>query len=111
MIHYKKFIYAVKRYLETEIVSKAQGSIKGAALAFGVYVLGERGERLFAQYKGNPIMGAMGIIDGEDVDDELLLGFLRSKLQNGVVTYPVPMIGDMDFTNQDIETFARLLRE
>lgn len=111
MVHYKKFIFAAKRYLEDEIVSKAQGSIKGAVLSFAAFTLGARGEKLFIAYKDNPIASAMGLIEGENVDDELLLQFLRGKIQNGMVTYPIPLIGNMDFSMQDVENFARLLRE
>lgn len=111
MVHYKKFIYAVQRYIDTEIASNFPGSIKGAALSFAGFVLGSRGEKLFAQYKDNPMITGLGLIDGENVDDELLIQFLRSKVQGGKVTLPIPVAGNMDFGPQDVETFARLMRE
>ena len=111
MVHYKKLIYAAKRYIESEIAGKFPGSIKGGILSFAAFVIGDRGEKLFMQYKDNPMIAALGLIDGENVDDELLMQFLRSKVQTGTITLPVPIAGNMDFNAQDVETFARLLRE
>ncbi|MBP3411375.1 MAG: hypothetical protein J6M10_10320 [Clostridia bacterium] len=111
MVHYKKFLYAVQRYIDTEIASIFPGSLKGGALSFAGFVLGNRGEKLFAQYKDNPMIRGLGLIDGENVDDELLIQFLRSKVQGGKVTLPVPLVGNMDFSLQDVDTFARLIRE
>ena len=111
MVHYEKFLYAVQRYIDAEIASIFSGTLKGGALSFAGFVLGNRGKAMFEQYKDNPVVTGLGLIDGENVDDELLLQFLRSKMQGGKATFFVPFVGNMDFGPQDVETFARMLRE
>ena len=107
MIHYTRVLKGAMNYVDAEIVSKMQGSIKAWGVGIAAGLLAERGEAMFMAVKDQPIAKLLGVIDGENVDVEKLYVHAMQAAQRGSATINMPLVGPVTFNASDVESLYR----
>ena len=107
MIHKSRVLRGIAAYIDDEIVSKLAGSWKAWAVGGLAGIAVSRGDALISRYADNPIVKALGLMDGELIDVEAIVTELRRQAGRGSATLDVPLIGPITFGPSDIDSLYR----
>ena len=107
MVHKSKVLYGVAGYIDDEIVAKLAGSWKAWAVGGLAGIAVNRADGLIAQYANHPMVKALGLIDGENIDVETIITELRKQAQRNAATIDIPIVGPVTFTATDIDSLYR----
>lgn len=107
MIHKSKVLYGVASYIDAEIVAKLAGSWKAWAVGGLAGLAVSRADGLISQYANNPLVKALGLIDGENIDVDAIITELRKQAQRSPATIDVPLVGPVTFTAADVDSLHR----
>lgn len=110
MIHYTRVIQGLLTYVENEMAAKLAGSWKAWVLRGAAGIAAAKAEPLFRMLAGNPIVTALGLVEGENVNVDAIMGELRKQAQTGTATIDVPMIGPYTIGVQDVDALNRYVR-
>lgn len=110
MIHYSRVIQGLLMYIENEMASKLAGSLKAWILRGMADIASTKAESLFRILAGNPIVTALGLIDGENVNVDAIMGELRKQAQAGPATIDIPWIGPYTIGLSDVDALNRYVR-
>lgn len=110
MLHYSRVIRGIANYIDAEIVGKLNGSWKAWVLGGAAGLAMARAEVLFRALAGNPIVTALGVIDGENVDVDAIMVELRKQAQRGNITVGLPIVGPVTFGLADVEALDRHIK-
>ena len=111
MVHKSKVLYGIAGYIDNEIVAKLAGSWKAWAVGSAAGLAVSRADKLIAQYADNPIVKALGIIEGEYIDAEAILTELRRQAQRGTATVDLPLLGPVTFGPSDVDSLQRYIMQ
>lgn len=109
MIHYSRVIQGIANYVDAELVGKLSGSWKAWLLGGMAGIAMNRAEQMFNSIRDNPIAAALGLVDGENVNVDILFGELRKQAQRGTATATLPIIGPVTFTSADVDALYRYI--
>lgn len=109
MVHYSKVTNGLMAYVDKEIVSKMNGSLKSWGVGIVAGLLGKRAEGMFAALREQPVLTSLGLIDGEMVDIESIYAEALRMAQRGSATANVPMLGAITFSTADVESLYRYI--
>lgn len=109
MVHYSKVINGLMSYVDNEIVGKLNGSMKAWGIGIAVGLIGKRAEQMYATLRDNPVLTALGLIDGEMVDIEAVYTEALRMAQRGSATVNVPLLGAITFVKADVESLYRYI--
>lgn len=107
MIHKSKVLYGVASYIDDEIVAKLSGSWKAWVVGGAAGIAVSRADALISQYASNPLVKALGLIDGENIDVDAIIAELRKQAQRGPAVIDIPMVGPVTFTAADVDSLHR----
>ena len=107
MIHKSKVMRGIGTYVDDEIVAKMAGSWKAWVVGGLTGLATARADALIGQLTSNPIVAALGVIDGENIDVEALYAELIKQAQKCSATIDVPVIGPITFGVADVESLYR----
>lgn len=111
MVHKSKVIHGVTSYIDAEIVSKLHGSWKAWAIGGLTGIVMSRADGLMSTLAQHPIAKALNIVDGENIDVDLLYEELKKQAQKGSITVDVPLIGPVTFGESDVDNLRRHIME
>lgn len=106
-MHKSRVLQGITGYIDDEIVAKMAGSWKAWVVGGLAGIAASRADALIAQYAKNPIVSAMGLMDGEMIDAEAILAELHRQAQKGTATVDVPLIGPITFGPADVDSLHR----
>ena len=107
MVHKSKVLYGIAGYIDDEIVSRLAGSWKAWAVGGLAGIAVSRADALFTQYANNPIVKGLGLVDGENIDVDIIIAELRKQAQRGTATVDIPLIGPVTFGPADVDSLHR----
>ena len=107
MVHKSKVLYGIAGYIDAEIVSKLSGSWKAWVVGGLAGVAVSRGDAIITQYANNPMVKALGLIDGENIDVDVIIAELRKQAQRGSATVDIPVLGPITFTQSDVDSLYK----
>ena len=110
MMHYTRVIQGLMAYLDAEILSKLNGSLKSWMVGAVLEAIGGSAENVYRKIQSIPMIDALGIIDGENVDVDRLYAILRKQAQRGPATEKIPFIGPITFSVSDIDALYRHIK-
>lgn len=110
MMHYTQVVRGLMAYADAEILSKLNGSLKAWVIGGVLELLGGSAEGVFRQLQGMPMVDALGIINGENVDVDRLYAILRRQAQRGPATENIKMLGPITFTLADVDELYRHIK-
>lgn len=109
MVHYNRVIQGIAAYIDNELVGKLNGSWKAWLLGSMAGIAVSNGEKMFRQYKDMPILAALGIVDGENINIETIYTELRKQAQRGSATVTLPVVGAVTFGPTDVDSMYRYI--
>lgn len=107
MIHYSRVINGAVNYIDSEIISQMNGSLKGWGLGIVTGLMAKKAEQLFVELRQNPLVASLGIVDGDMVDIEAIYAEALRMAQKGSATVSLPMVGPVTFKTADVESLYR----
>lgn len=110
MVHYSRVILGITRYIDAEIVSKLAGSWKAWAVGAFAGIAASEAETIFKQYKDMPLLTALRLVDGENVNVDRIYGELQKQAQKGNMTITLPVIGPITFGASDVDALVRHIK-
>lgn len=110
MIHKSKVINGLVAYVDNEIILKMAGGWKAWIVGSAAGLMAGRAEQVLEKLAQNPVIQSLGLIEGENIDVDAIYTELRKQAQKGTATVNVPMIGNITFGVQDIESLYRYIK-
>lgn len=110
MVHYSRVINGLLLYIENEMAAKLAGSWKAWGLRVLASMAAGKAEDLYHQIASKPLATTIGLIDGENVNVDGIIGELRKVAQNSSATIDIPMIGPYTVGIADIDALNRYIR-
>lgn len=110
MLHYSRVIQGIANYIDNDLVSALKGSWKAWLLGGMAGIVITRAEQLFNSVKDNPVMTALGLIEGENINVDLLYSELKKQAQKGTATATLPVIGPVTFGLNDVDALFRYIK-
>jgi hypothetical protein len=110
MMHYTRVIQGLSAYLDAEILSKLQGSLKAWMIGAILEAIGDSADNVYRQIQNIPLIDTLNIIDGENVDVDRLYAILRKQAQRGPATIKIPFLGPITFNVSDVDALYRHIK-
>lgn len=107
MVHKSKVLAGVAGYVNDEIVSKMAGSWKAWLVGGTAGIAVARAGQLIDALAKNPMVTALGLIQGENIDVDVIYAELLKQAQRGSATVELPVIGPITFGTADVESLYR----
>ena len=111
MIHYSKVIHGLASYVDNELVASLSGSWKAWVLGGMAGLAISRAEQIFREVSKNAFVAALGLVEGENINTDLLFSELRKQAQRGTATATLPVIGPVTFGPSDVEALFHHIKE
>lgn len=110
MVHKSRVMHGIAAYIDEEIVSKMAGSWKSWVIGSAAGIAVSRIDDVLNKLSGNPIVQALGLVDGENIDVETIYTELRKQAQKGTATVELPLIGPITFSAADVDALYRHIK-
>lgn len=110
MIHKSRVMQGIAAYIDNEIVSQMSGSWKSWVIGSAAGIALSRADEMLTNLAANPIVKALGLIDGENIDVETIYEELRRQAQRGAATVELPMLGAITFSVADVDSLYRHIK-
>lgn len=110
MIHYSRVLNGILTYIQTEMAAKLAGSWKAWALNILAGMASTKAEAVVRKLGGHPVVKALGLIEGENVNVDALMGELRKQAQNSTATIDIPLVGAYTVGIADVDALDRYIR-
>lgn len=107
MVHKSKVLAGVAGYVNDEIVSKMAGSWKAWLVGGAAGIAVARAGQMIDTLAKNPMVTALGLIQGENIDVDVIYAELLKQAQRGSATVELPVIGPITFGTADVESLYR----
>lgn len=110
MIHYSRVVQGILKYIQNEMAGKLAGSWKAWAMNIMAGMAASKAEPLIRELSANSVVKALGLIDGENVNVDALMGELRKQAKDSTATINIPMIGVYTIGIADVDALDRYIR-
>ena len=114
MVHKSSIIAGLSRFLDENILSHyPPTSIKRVVIAGFTSLYLKQNERVVDTLISNPMFSALGVSDNNGmVDIDTIRDIMRGEISKaGFVRLSFPIIGDIDFTADDVNDLHRFITE
>lgn len=108
MIQYNMFIERVAQYIDREITSKVTGWQKWIFGA-GANIAVAKADNIYKSLKDNPMLKTLDIIDGDEINIDLLYDSLVKQADKGPIQIEIPMLGSLSLNRKDVDTLYSYL--
>lgn len=110
MVHYSKVISGIVRYIDADILAKLNGSAAKWAAGAAIAIAARRAEQIYHEITKSPVVAALGLVDGENVDIDTIYAEVLKQAQQGSATISLPLIGPITFGVADVESVYRYIK-
>lgn len=109
MVPYIKFMEGVAKFIDNEITPKITGWQKWIFGA-GSGIAMQKADKIFNELKTHPILKTLDIIDGDNVNVEILYNEFIKQADKGPVKIDLPMLGSLTLSRNDLEVLYNYIR-
>jgi hypothetical protein len=102
-------VNGVAAYIDREIAAQFTGSMKAWVISAAGGIIAARAGQIVQGLAANPALAAMGLVDGEMIDEELIYSQLIAAAQKGTATVELPVLGAVTFGVKDVEALHRYI--
>jgi hypothetical protein len=111
MVHKSKVLHGVAAYIDNEIIAQLAGSWKAWVFGGLVGLYLTRADNAITYLSNQPMIKALGLIDGENIDVNAIIAELRKQAAKGKMTIDIPVIGPVTFGPEDIDKLQRYIMQ
>ena len=109
MIHYTRVVNGLAHFVDQDMVQKMNGSWKAWAVGTVTALAIRKAPDIMESLRGNKIVQAMGLIDGEMIDVDTIYAALLEQAQKRSATVDIPVIGSVTYSASDVEQLYRCI--
>ena len=99
-----------RRRKREEILSQMKGTWKYWVCGVAAGIASTKTEEMMQTLRDNALAKALGIVDGDEIDVDIILNELRKRSGEGPVDVSIPMIGTIKLTSNDIDLLQKHIR-
>lgn len=110
MVHYSKVINGLATFIDREIIAKMAGGWRSWMIGSAAGVALARAEQVYRKLADNEMLRSLGVIDGENVDIDIIYEQLRQQANHGSMTIDLPLIGGITFGVADVDALYRYIK-
>lgn len=104
MVTIRQMENGIARFLDTELLSKMQGTWQKVVAGTATGILIKRSENILSSLKNNEIVKMMGIISEDGmIDIDILREELKKNVPDSGVQIDLPMIGRITIKKEDVD--------
>lgn len=107
MVHKSIVLRGIASYIDAEIVAKLAGSWKAWAVGAAAGLAVARADAVITKLSDNAAVKALSLIDGENIDVDIIIAELRRQAQKGAAVVDIPLIGPVTFGAADVDSLHR----
>lgn len=114
MVHKASLIPGLSRFIDESILSHyPASSMKRILMAGAVSIYLKQNQGIVDTLISNPVVASLGVVKTDGmVDIEMLRDVLKGEINKaGFMRLTLPIIGDIDFTPDDVDTLYRFVVE
>jgi hypothetical protein len=114
MVHKSSFIPGLSKFIDESVLSHYPAtSMKRILMAGAVSIYLKQSDNMIDTLASNPLFTGLGVMDTDgNVNIEVLRDALKSEINKaGFMRLSLPMIGDIDFTPEDVDTLYKFIVE
>ena len=114
MVHKSSILPGLTRFIDESVLSHYEPtSIKRILMAGAVSLYLKKNERIVDTLVSNPLVSGLGVVTADGmVDLESLRDSLKKEINKvGFMRLSLPMVGDIDFTTEDIDMLYKFISE
>lgn len=112
MVHKSSLIPGLSKFIDENILAHyAPTSMKRIMMAGAVSLYLKKNEGIVDTLTNNPLFAGLGVVqDNGNIDIEPLRDALKSEINKaGFMRLSIPMVGDIDFTVDDVDALYRYI--
>ena len=114
MEHISKVARGLYHYYTAELAPQGERTIKVVGVGMLAKLIEMRGAKALAVVMADPVIGTaarvLGVVDGENIDTDVLLRLLKEEATNGKISLTLGK-DKWSFTGEDIDVLGRYIRE
>lgn len=104
MVTIRQMENGIARFLDTELLSKMQGTWQKVVAGTATGILIKKSENIFNSLSNNEIVKMMGIISEDGmIDIDLLREELKNNVPDSGVQIDLPMVGRVTIKKEDVD--------
>ena len=114
MVHKSSLIPGFSRFIDENVLSHySPTSMKRVLMAGAITLYLKNGETLVDTLTNNPLVSVLNVVHNNDmIDLDVIRDTLKDQIkQAGFMRLSIPMVGDIDFTTEDIDALYRFIVE
>ena len=114
MVHKSSLIPGLSKFIDENVLSHYPATaMKRIIMAGAVSLYLKQNEGIVDTLTSNPLFTGLGVVhDNGMIDLEIIKDTLKNEVNKvGFMRLSVPMIGDIDFTSEDIDALYRFITE
>jgi hypothetical protein len=112
MVHKSYLVPGISKFIDENILAHYPAtSMKRILMAGAVSLYLKQGETLVDTILSNPLITPLGVVKQDGmIDIETIRDILKSEVNKaGFMRLTLPLIGDVDFTPEDVDALYRLI--
>jgi hypothetical protein len=114
MVHKSSLIPGFSRFIDESVLAHYPAtSMKRIIMAGAISLYMKKNEGIVDNLTSNPLFTGLGVIhDNGMIDLDPIRDTLKSEVNKaGFMRLSIPMVGDVDFTTEDIDALYRYIQE
>ncbi len=109
MYNIEQVVNGITRYIDEDIISKTNGYQKWI-LGVGTGLIMNKSTELFNEIQKNPLIKSLGVIDGNEIDVDLLYREFKKQADKGSITFDIPLGGKLTLDTNDIDKIYECIK-
>lgn len=109
MVHYTKVVNGLIKYIESDILAQLNGSLGAWGASIVVGLVAKRIEQVYHDLTSNAMVKALGVVDGEMINIEVIYAEALKAAQKGSATVTMPFVGPVTLKVADVESAYRFI--
>ncbi|MBR4893719.1 MAG: hypothetical protein IKY53_00720 [Lachnospiraceae bacterium] len=106
-----KVIRGTTNFIDAEVLGKLRGGWQSWVLGAFTGLVMSGADDFIRNLSKNPMLKALGIIDGEQIDVDKLYKQLRAQAEISTATIDLPLAGSITLGVNDVDRLYRLIQE
>ena len=114
MVHKSSLLPGISKFIDESVLSHYPAtSMKRILMAGAVSLYLKQNEGIVDTITNNPLFSSLGVVhDNGMVDIDSVRDTLKSEIKKvGFMRLSLPMIGDIDFTTEDVDALYKFITE
>ena len=108
MYHYERVLNGIVRFIDEELLPKVDG-LQRWVLGTGAGIAANKGMKIFHSLKENSLLKTLDIIDGDDVNVDLIYAELSKQATASPIVIDIPMVGTVKLNKNDVDRLYQII--